>query len=196
MKSAIRKEMRERRDRLSPEEMEALSLMVKENLFSTAEFRSARTVMFYASFGSEVRTERMIKDALAMEKRVALPVVSEKSHAMAPCEIRAFPGDACPGAYGIMEPSVKKCREIPAAGIDLVIVPGTAFDCCGERIGYGKGYYDRFLAKAQKASAIGLAYDFQVVSGDCSIPREEHDARVSVIVTDKRIIRCSGPERA
>jgi 5-formyltetrahydrofolate cyclo-ligase len=150
--------------------------------------------MFYASFGSEVRTEWMIRETLAMGKRVALPVVSLDggSHSIDPYEIVDFPGDACPGAYGIMEPSAKKCSEIPAAEIDLVMVPGTAFDCEGERIGYGKGYYDRFLAKVPKATAIGLAYDFQVLGAGCRILREEHDARVCLVVTDERIIRTKG----
>lgn len=192
MKHAIRKEMREKRDRLSPSEMDALSLKVKDNLFPSTEFRSARTVMFYASFGSEVRTEHMIQDAIAMGKRVALPVASGKdgSHTITPYEIRQFPGDACLGAYGIMEPSEKRCRRMPAGEIDLVIVPGTAFDAKGERVGYGKGYYDRFLAKVPHAKAVGLAYDFQVMDNGCGIPRQEHDARVSIIVTDKRVIRC------
>ncbi|MFH0956674.1 MAG: 5-formyltetrahydrofolate cyclo-ligase [Candidatus Aenigmatarchaeota archaeon] len=191
MKRAIRKEMKEERDGLSHTEMEALSLKVKDHLFSTPEFRKARTVMFYASFGSEVQTERMIREALAMGKRVALPVVSEGggSHSIVPYGIKDFPGDACPGAYGIMEPSAKRCRVVPAEEIELVIVPGTAFDCDGGRIGYGKGYYDRFLAKVPKAVVIGLAYDFQVLGAGCRIPREEHDARVCLVVTDERIIR-------
>jgi 5-formyltetrahydrofolate cyclo-ligase len=192
MKHAIRKEMKEKRDMLSQAEMDALSLKVKENLFSLPEFRKAKTVMFYASFGSEVHTVDMIKDAIAMGKTVVLPVANGASggHTMTPREVCDFPGDAHSGAYGIMEPLASKCREVPVGEIALVIVPGTAFDRRGGRVGYGKGYYDRFLAKANKAVAIGLAYDFQVVSDGCGIPLEGHDTKVSMVVTDERIIRC------
>jgi 5-formyltetrahydrofolate cyclo-ligase len=191
MKRAIRKEMKEKRDGLSRQEMKERSQKVKENLFSLPEFRDARTVMFYASFGSEVRTDGMIKDAISMGKTVVLPVanVASGGHTMTPREVCNFPGDVHPGAYGIMEPLAPKCREVPVGKIALVIVPGTAFDAKGERVGYGKGYYDRFLAKVPKATAIGLAYDFQVLPEAC-ITREEHDAKVSMVVTDKRIVRC------
>ena len=86
-----------------------------------------------------------------------------------------------------MEPKKKFFRPVSPEDIDLVIVPGIAFDRSGERIGYGMGFYDRFLKKIRKdTSSIGLAYEFQIVD---DIPSEETDVKVNKIITEKRVIK-------
>jgi len=91
------------------------------------------------------------------------------------------------GRFGIREPCATGCDH-QADEADLIVVPGVAFDLSGHRIGYGKGFYDRFLQHpGRKAHLVGLCHDFQLIDGP--IPAEGHDIRMELIVTDQRIIR-------
>jgi 5-formyltetrahydrofolate cyclo-ligase len=136
------------------------STCIKQRLFRNRRFRQAKTVMFYMSFGGEVKTEEMIRDAQKLGKKVVVPVCTG-NRIMRPCVLKA--GQALlPGPYGIREPVVK--RPVSLRCLDLVVVPGLAFDAHGRRLGRGKGYYDRFLQKIPTGvPAIGLAYDFQIL---------------------------------
>jgi 5-formyltetrahydrofolate cyclo-ligase len=91
------------------------------------------------------------------------------------------------GAYNILEPRQECVNEVSPESIDLMIVPGVAFDCQGNRIGHGMGYYDRLLQKKMRAHYFGLAFELQIVE---SIPSEKHDIKVEKIVTEERIIIC------
>jgi len=98
-----------------------------------------------------------------------------------------------PGCFGILEP----CRngvDHQADEADLIVIPGVAFDQSGHRIGYGKGYYDRFLQHpGRTAGLVGLCHDFQLIEGN--IPADRHDIRMELVVTEKRIIRCGSNRR-
>jgi 5-formyltetrahydrofolate cyclo-ligase len=185
MKDKIRKDINGLRDSTDPAELDKLSERIKVNLFSTPEFMDAKTVMFYISKGSEVRTWEMIKNTVSMGKTVCVPLTDVKGNTITPYEVKSNQ-DLGKGHFGIPEPRKDYCREVDAKDIDVVIVPGTAFDRKGERIGYGKGYYDRFLSRAANAKSIGLAYGFQVVQ---RIPSERHDVKVDIIVTERLVIR-------
>lgn len=149
------------------------SKIIKEKLFRTEEFIKAKIVMFYLSHGGEVNTQEMIKEAIEQGKIVAVPVVNRKTNTIIPCRIR-LNSRLSKGLYGILEPT-KKCR-LPLQKIDLVIVPGIAFDKGGSRLGRGKGCYDRFLESLPKTTPrIGLAFDFQVLP---SLPVKPHDISV------------------
>ena len=185
MKDKIRVELSGLRDAMDPAELDKMSEKIKLNLFSTPEFMDARGVMFYVSKGSEVRTWGMIMDAIAAGKSVSVPCTDTKAGTLRPYKIGTA-DDLKEGAFGIKEPRTDYCAPARLDSIDMVIVPGKAFDRKGERVGYGKGYYDKFLAKVPGAKAVGLAYDFQVVD---EIPSEDHDVRVSVLVTDEKVIR-------
>jgi len=185
MKERIRRQLTEIRDAYDPRELDRLSERIKVNLFSAPEFMDAKSVMFYASKGSEVRTWDMILDAVAAGKIVSVPCTDVKSNTIEAYRILSGQ-DMRKGPYGIAEPRAEYCERVEPKDIDIVIVPGKAFDRKGERIGYGKGYYDRFLSAAPETMAIGLAYDFQLVE---EIPSEEHDVRVSMIVTESKVVR-------
>ncbi len=136
--------------------------------------------MFFAAFRSEVETGPMIRRALDCGKRVILPKVKGKELAL--FEIKDFEKDVAPGVWGIPEP-----RETVAAklgDVDLIVVPGAAFDERGGRLGYGAGFYDKLLPSF-KGMTVTLAFEIQIMQ---SVPVDPHDVRVQKIVTEKRII--------
>ena len=92
------------------------------------------------------------------------------------------------GCFGILEPCPTGSEHL-ADEPDLIVVPGVVFDCGGHRVGYGKGFYDRFLQHpGRKAHLVGLCHDFQLIEG--AIPAEQHDIRMEILVTDRRVIHC------
>ena len=118
-----------------------------------------------------------------LQKKVVVPVIDKDSNEIIPAEYPGF-DRLKKGAYGIMEPT--SIKEFPKEKINLVIVPGIAFDENGNRVGFGKGYFDRFLAKLPDGTpAIALAFDLQIVK---HIPVAEHDKKMKKIITEKREI--------
>lgn len=122
----------------------------------------------------------MIKRALAEGKRVALPKV--KGNGLELFEIREFEKEVSPGVWGIPEPN--EHNRIILEAVDLVIVPGLAFDERGDRLGYGAGFYDKLLASHVKPT-VALAFEVQMVK---QVPAVQHDIRINKIVTEKRVI--------
>jgi len=180
LKKILRKQVLSARDRLSPKEKTTKSREIEERLFSLPEFISAHVIMFFASFRSEVETGRMIRRALHFGKRVVLPKV--KGDELALYEINDFDNDVAPGAWGIPEP--KTFMPAALADIDLMVIPGTAFDMQGNRLGYGAGFYDKLLAAFGKPT-VALAFEAQIVY---EVPADKHDVPVQKIVTEKRLI--------
>jgi 5-formyltetrahydrofolate cyclo-ligase len=186
MKRDIRKEILKKRDEISPDVKLVKNALIKERLFTLPEFISAKTVFFYASFRSEVETLSMIKESLKMGKSVVLPRVDKEKHRLRLYEIKDG-SELSPGYMGIPEPSLRDERLVNLDDIDVVIIPGAAFDYSGNRLGYGGGYYDILLSESKKKiPIIALAYEEQLVD---SIPSETHDVKVDMIVTDKRVIK-------
>ena len=188
-KETLRLEIRRMRERLTSEQVEEKSKLIKEKLFSLPEFQSARTVAFYAAFkkSNEVGTEEMIKEALKMGKTVLVPITDTIEDKIVFSEIKNV-DDLAPGTFDILEP-IPELRKIFAnEAIRLIVVPGIAFDLQGHRIGYGLGYYDKFLSGLAKyVTKVGLAYEFQVAQ---EIPVEGHDIRLDKIITEERVIEC------
>ncbi len=188
MKEEIRRLVRSVKNNHSSRELAEKSAAIVSRLFESREYKKAGTVMFYASKEREVDTLPAIKRALE-EKIVVVPFVS--GDAIIPVRIRSLK-ELAPGSFGVPEPAREvvgeKKNRISPGRIDLVIVPGAAFDEEGNRVGYGKGYYDKFLKKTRKAATIALAYEFQMVPG---IPASGHDVTVQKIITEKRIIDCA-----
>ena len=181
MKNQLKESIIEKRNSLSKEEIREKSSQIKNKLFNLKHYKNSKTIMFFVSFNSEVNTHEMIKDALK-NKIVVVPKVVQ--HEIEPSVIIDF-DNLISGKFGILEPI--EAMKIAHKNIDLVLVPGVIFDKEGHRIGYGFGYFDKFLKKVPKAIKIGLAFDFQVVD---KIPREMHDVPVDMIVTEKRVIEC------
>ncbi len=172
------------RNSLLRNEIEEKSGSIKSRLFSFGQFVKAETVLFYMSFGSEVQTHEMVKESLK-SKRVAVPVTDKENRALIISEISGI--EEMPrNVLGMPEPKKESMKPINTEGLDIVIVPGIAFDTKGNRIGYGHGYYDNFL-KRLSAPKIALAYELQIVD---NIPAAENDVCVDFIVTEKRVIKC------
>ncbi len=151
------------------------SKAIKNKLFKTAVFKKAKRIMFYLSFGGEVDTREMIKEALALGKEVILPVC--RNSMLKACLFDSSMG-LRKGVYGILEPKLK--NYVDPKKINLVACPGIAFDKKGNRLGRGKGYYDRFLKKlSPKAASLGLAFSFQVLP---SVPTSSTDVKVDKVI--------------
>ena len=182
MKKEIRDSMLQKRNSLSKEEILEKSKKIEENIMKLEQYTKAKSVMYFVSFGSEVHTHDIIKNALG-KKTIIVPKVANNE--IEPSVIIDFDNLVPSGKFRILEPM--DTMHIANKGIELIFVAGLAFDKEGYRIGYGVGYYDRFLKKVPKALKIGLAFDFQVMD---RLPREQHDVPVDMIVTDKEIIDC------
>ena len=182
MKNQLKQSILEKRDSLPKEEIIEKSIQIQNNLFNLEQYKQSKTVMFFVSFNSEVNTHNMIKEALK-NKTVVIPKV--ESHEIEPSVIIDFDNLVTSGRFGILEPI--EAMKIAYKNIDFVLVPGIVFDKEGHRIGYGFGYYDKFLKKVPKSVKIGLAFDFQVVD---KIPSKMHDVPVDLIVTEKSVIEC------
>ena len=180
MKNAIRKKVLAARDALSPVERTVKSREIEERLFFLPEFKSARVILFFASFRSEVDTGPMIRRALAFGKRVVLPKVTGAELALH--EISDLDRDVSPGTWGIPEPHGPE--PVTLEEIDLIIVPGAAYDEQGNRVGYGAGFYDKLLTAFRKMT-VALAFEAQIVP---NVPTEMHDIPIKKIVTERRII--------
>lgn len=182
MKGQLKGSINEKRNSLTKEEIQDKSEKIRDKLFSLLQYRKSKAVMFFVSFNSEVSTHGMIREALK-SKTVIVPKVANNE--IEPSVIIDFDNLVPSGKFGILEPI--EAMNIAHKNIDLVLVPGIAFDSEGHRIGYGFGYYDRFLAKVPKAIKIGLAFDFQVVD---KIPSEAHDVPIDLVVTEERVVEC------
>ncbi|MDP6139297.1 MAG: 5-formyltetrahydrofolate cyclo-ligase [Candidatus Woesearchaeota archaeon] len=189
MKQTLKSEIFEKRKALSKEGIKEKSNKIKEKLFSLPEFKDAKNILFYVSFNDEVDTHEIIKELLAnKEKNIIVPYVVKNNPILQLSEIKNF-NELEPKTWGILEPKDEFIRKFDIENVDLVIIPGIVFDQNGHRIGYGYGYYDRFLKKLDKnVVKIGFGFEFQIVD---KIPEEKHDVPVDIMVTEKRVINCN-----
>lgn len=159
----------------------AKSRSIEEKLFSLPEFIQAKCVMFYLSFDGEVETIAMIKHAQQMGKKVAVPVIRGEDKLIASL-LKNSDNELSPGPYGILQPRESNIQELSLEKIDLVVVPAVAFDKEGNRLGRGKGYYDRFLKDLtlKGIPSVGIAFDFQMVD---NLPTLPHDLPVAKLIT-------------
>ncbi|HWI50966.1 MAG TPA: 5-formyltetrahydrofolate cyclo-ligase [Symbiobacteriaceae bacterium] len=183
-KTELRKFMMERRLAQAPAERERLSLAAQAALIGSPAFAAARLVLLYIAFRGEVATEAIAAAAVAAGKGLALPRVIREPRGLVLHAYNGDPATLARGAYGIAEPRPDWPVVAPAA-VDLVVVPGVAFDRTGGRLGYGGGYYDRLLPEIRAAHPgamlVGLAYDCQVTDG---LPRDPHDIPVDGLATE------------
>ena len=174
--------MLEKRNSLSLAAINTKSAAIQRRFAHSDEFNYARILASYYPVGSEVRTQRIVRIALKSNRLVALPrTVGD--------HIKFYQilsnTDLIPGKFGIREPS-DSSDSCVSDNIDLLLVPGIVFDTKGYRIGYGYGYYDRFIARKKKSIvSVGLAYEFQVCE---KVPRSDNDQKINVLVTEKRTL--------
>jgi 5-formyltetrahydrofolate cyclo-ligase len=165
--------MLERRNKLNSLEIAKKSKSIQEFVINSKEFRQAKVVGAYFAFGSEVTTELIIEQAKTLVKKIALPRVEEDKITF--YELSSIKS-LIRGRFGIMEPP----PSVPISEIDILVVPGIAFDKTGNRLGYGKGYYDRLMSGKQTFS-IGLAYSFQLLE---NLPYDRYDKRLDAIASE------------
>lgn len=182
VKDEIRFRMRQVRKALPAQVRAERAARIHAALFARSEWKSAKVVMLFASMRTEVDTTAMEQRARAEGKTVVCPRMSEDRTELEP---RVWAEGVVPYEQGRLAPEPPPdAPTIDPASIDLVIVPALALDPNGARIGYGKGFYDRFLARTP-ARRIAVAFDFQLIA---EVPETEGDQRVHTIVTDQRTI--------
>ncbi len=185
-RQTLRKSILAARDALEPQERRLKSDSITRKLWRIETVCQAKTLFAYVSFRSEVQTLPFIRQCLGQGKVVAAPLTVAAENRLVPYALADPALDLRPGYCGIPEPDTTRLAPVDPGQIDVVIVPGSVFDPAGGRLGYGGGYYDRFLAKeAPQACRIGIAFEIQVVT---AVPLLPHDQRLHILVTEKRII--------
>ena len=188
MDQPLRTETLARRDLLSKEERQQKSCKLMEHLATIPAYNQAKTVLSFAHFRSEVITLPEVQRLLDAGKDVCLPLTVVQSKSLVVYKVVNLTTDLQTGYQGIPEPNPRHCAEVDPSCLDVVIVPGSVFDRRGGRMGYGGGYYDRFLARmAPEAVRIGVCFEVQMKT---AIPLEPHDQLLDFIVTEDCVTEC------
>lgn len=179
-KEVLRKEMLQRLRNQKPETRNQKSNLIKNKLFSLKEFKKAKILMCYISLNTEVDTREIIKHALKLGKRVFAPII--EGDRLGISELKDLDEDLERGPLKILQPKKRSLRLFSPAGLDVAVIPGLGFDKEGQRLGRGKGYFDRFLKELPKTvNTVGLAFDFQILE---SIPVSSHDIPVDFVISN------------
>lgn len=180
-KRQIRSEILKKRRALSEEEQEKMARNCTKRLIELDAFQAASTILVYMSYNGEMMTDYIIDEARRQKKLVAAPTVLGKE-----MEFFTFSSkeELVPDKHGILEPIPNNQTKI-GDNEALIIMPGVAFDEQKNRVGYGGGFYDRYLEKHQNLKKIAIAYEFQVID---SVPAEEFDQRPDYIITEEKVI--------
>lgn len=174
-KKELRRQIREKKRQFSDLQLEELSLPIIERLLAHPAVAGAKTILMYYSLADEVNTHRAIKEMAEEGKNVLLPRVISSEE----MEIRRYKSDKdlTEGCYGIMEPTGELFTEYEK--IDVAIIPGMSFDSNNNRLGRGKGYYDRFLARVPHIYKIGICFGFQKLE---TIPAYDNDIKMNLVI--------------
>ena len=168
---------------MSEEEKSLSDKKILNKLLGLWSFRNSEVVLCYVSNKIEVSTRDFIEEALRRNKTVAVPKCIDGTRDMDFYIISSF-DDLSVGSFGIDEPDEKKCKKLESFEDSVCIVPALTFDNEGYRLGFGKGYYDRFLS-GYSGTKIGICYESCITQ---KLPRGKYDCKVDTLVTDRRII--------
>lgn len=182
LKSELRIELRAKRKAIDNKENK--DSLICEKLLSSELYNSAKTVLFYAALDEEINIDKCIADSLSKGKITALPVCVNNRGDMEYYAVKSF-DDLVSGSFGVREPNKEKCSLLTDFTDALCVVPGIAFDSKGYRIGYGKGYYDRFL-KNNSVFSLGLCYNSLT---EYEIPYDDYDIPVNGVLTENGLLR-------
>jgi 5-formyltetrahydrofolate cyclo-ligase len=184
-KKDLRKNARALRDAMTPDDRTKKSELILKTLVSTDEYRNAENVLVYVSTGSEVETFEFITLSLADGKNTFVPKVYGSE--MKFIQIKSI-DELAAGYYGILEPKQDEpvWDEIKCSGSNICIMPGLAFDKHFNRIGYGGGFYDKFLQKHLNIYRIAICFECQMVD---AIEAEDTDVKPDMIITDREVMK-------
>lgn len=186
--SLLRKTTLIARNDLHLQDRQSMSCKITQTVLLLEEITTSETLFIYVDFRSEVETHILIAELLRRGKRVVVPLTLVKEKRLLPVAITDLEKDLVPGYCSIPEPrlGIRKSHMVASREIETIILPGSVFDERGGRLGYGGGYYDRFMAcDAPNARRIGLAFDFQVID---RLALQAHDELLDLIITEKRTI--------
>lgn len=188
-KKELRKNILDMRNNLDINEKREKDNIIRKIFLESSQYKNAGKIFIYISYSSEIDTIEIIKKALKDGKEIFVPRTIFKTKAMDAVKIISL-DNLKKDRYGILEPEESK-PSINPDELDLIVVPGVAFDDKGGRIGYGAGYYDRYFKKISKErnkliNKIALAYDFQIID---SVPMDELDVKIDCIITEKHILK-------
>ncbi|MFC8689144.1 5-formyltetrahydrofolate cyclo-ligase [Brevibacillus porteri] len=184
-KKQLRSHILERRKSMSAKEREQLSREVCDHLLSHNRLADAKAIMAFHPFGDELDILPFLHEAKKRGQDIWLPLTNIAERRLIPYRYTG-PHMLKQGVYGIWEPDPTLAEEADVSKLDAIIVPGVAFDSQGGRMGYGGGYYDRFLATLKKLPfLVGVGYSIQVVE---HVPLEPHDVLLDAVVTEKGIL--------
>ena len=177
------------RDRLTPFEITQKSGVIHERFLQIIDQIPSQTIFIYVSYKSEVDTLSLIKKLLNDNKTITVPHVLTSSKTMQAVRLENLENDLVPGYFGILEPreDLLSRREVNPSTIDVVVLPGSVFDLQGGRLGYGGGFYDKFLATKVPEGVTRIAFSFELQIKN-HIPQQVHDEAVDYIVTEERVI--------
>ena len=184
-KNKLRYEYLKKRDKIEPFLRYTYSTMILSKIKKMKEYEDSKIVMFYLSYGSEVITDMMINEFLSDGKEVAVPVIQNPGDGIMTAVKIDKLEDCIDKVYGIRQPEFNEDDVVAGNEIDLILVPGIAFDTNGYRIGYGKGYYDRWLKGTDVSKRVGIAFEVQLIE---KIPNGKYDLPVGRVLTEKRVI--------
>lgn len=184
-KEALRKRVAALRRSLVAQTRADYAAKMVELLVAQPAFVAARTVLAYSALRFEIDPRAAVERAWALGKTVALPRTLSETRALS---LHAYhPGDALlEGGFVIQEP-LPSAPQVDDQSVDLVLVPGLAFDARGHRLGFGQGFYDRVLPRLTRAVRVGLCYELSLL---VEVPNAPHDAPVDFVITEKRVIAC------
>lgn len=192
-KARIRREALARRDALAFDERARASAAIRDRLLDLDAVTGARTLLGFASFGTEVRLDPLLRDRIGHGVGVFLPYIASMSPpVLEVVRVTDLDRDLVPARMGIREPQPHGRRPARVDRLDVVIAPGVAFDSAGRRLGYGGGFYDRLLPRLRAGTpVIAVAFATQVVD---AVPATARDVPVDVIVTEARTIVAAAPD--
>lgn len=178
-KLQIRNVCKKYRNNLSAEKKQQFDLILQEKFLQTEEYKNAKVLLAFVSKDIEINTELIIKQALSDGKTLALPKCKEEN--LMDFYIVDDLSQLMEGYYGLLEPNPEKCKMLSETENTVCLVPGLAFDREGYRIGFGKGYYDRFLLD-YKGITVGMCYTKCVEE---ALPKGYYDRPIDILITEK-----------
>lgn len=183
-KTALRNQIRAVLETISAGVRDAASAQTADRLRAQPIWKSAKSVLLFAPLSDEPHLWPVVAEGLAAGKLVALPRYVSRARGYVACQLENLIGELAFGKFRVREP-LPSCPEVPMDRLDLVLVPGVAFDLRGGRLGRGRGFYDRLLTEVRGVKC-GVGFDEQIVA---EVPAENHDVRMDIILTPTQWVK-------